>query len=71
VSQDADTWQQADADATAKQNAVNANDGASIAGGDVWRGSSAAIQFARNRASASSRNWSLTLQLATARQVRL
>jgi hypothetical protein len=71
VSQDADTWQVALSLAHANQKAINSNSPVSIAGYGVGHGSSKAIQFARNRGSASSSNWSLTLQLARASQVRL
>jgi hypothetical protein len=49
VIQDSQTKQSADADATAKQNVVNANVPVSIAGGDVNGGISSANQTATNR----------------------
>jgi hypothetical protein len=68
VDQSALTKQNADADATAKQNAVNANVPVSIAGGSVLGGSSSATQTADNSADASANNTSNTNQNADAKQ---
>ena len=68
VGQWAGTWQEADADAEAKQNAVNGNAPVAIAGGDVFGGSSTASQSADNSADADASNKALTLQLAFADQ---
>ena len=68
VDQSALTKQNADADATAKQDAVNANVPVSIAGGNVSGGSSSATQTADNSANASATNTSNTNQDATAKQ---
>ena len=62
------TFQRADADADADQNAVNGNAPVAIAGGDVHAGDSSAEQTANNRAAARARNESLTLQLLAALQ---
>jgi hypothetical protein len=68
VDQSALTKQDADADATAKQNAVNANVPVSIAGGNALGGSSSATQTADNSADASANNTSNTNQTANAKQ---
>jgi hypothetical protein len=68
VDQSALTKQNADADATAKQNAVNANVPVSIAGGNVSGGSSSATQTADNSADASANNTSNTNQTANPTQ---
>jgi hypothetical protein len=68
VVQDSTTKQKADADALAKQNAVNANVPVSIAGGDVLGGSSSATQTAWNNANADASNKSKTDQTANATQ---
>src|SRR5256714_1969515 len=68
VIQASDTKQNADADAKAKQNAVNANVPVSIAGGDVVGGSSSATQTADNNAVADASNKSKTDQTANATQ---
>jgi len=69
VGQNAVTAQNAEADADAKQNAVNANVPVTIAGGDVFGGSSSANQTASNRALAAAGNLALTSQTANATQV--
>ena len=68
VGQLALTAQNADADADAKQNAVNANTPVTIAGGDVETGSSSADQNAENEANAGAWNESDTVQLVSAEQ---
>src|SRR6266446_2421540 len=68
VDQSALTKQDANADATAKQNAVNANVPVSIAGGDVNGGISSANQTATNKADADATNKSNTDQTANATQ---
>jgi trimeric autotransporter adhesin len=68
VVQDSKTKQEADADALAKQNAVNANVPVSIAGSDVVGGSSSATQTADNNATADASNRSKTDQTANATQ---
>ncbi len=68
VGQLAVTAQNADADADAKQNAVNANAPVTIAGGDVYTGSSSADQNAENEANAGAWNESATVQLVSAEQ---
>src|SRR5205085_1342316 len=68
VDQSALTKQNADADATAKQNAVNANVPVSIAGHDVVGGSSSATQTADNGATADASNTSTTNQTANPSQ---
>src|SRR5439155_1169386 len=68
IDQSALTKQNADADAKAKQNAVNANVPVSIAGGNVSGGSSSADQTATNSADASANNDSKTNQAADATQ---
>jgi hypothetical protein len=68
VIQSSETKQKADADALAKQNAVNANVPVSIAGGDVVGGSSSATQTANNSANADASNKSKTDQTAYATQ---
>ncbi|MGH3061754.1 MAG: hypothetical protein ACRDNA_10130, partial [Gaiellaceae bacterium] len=69
VGQNAFTAQNADADADAKQNAVNANVPVTIAGGSVFGGTSSANQWASNTAGALSLNLAKTLQQAFATQV--
>jgi len=69
VGQNAFTAQNADADADAKQNAVNANVPVTIAGGSVFGGTSSANQWASNAAGALSFNLAKTLQQASATQV--
>ena len=69
VGQNAFTGQRADADADAKQNAVNANVPVTIAGGNVSGGSSSANQTASNTAGAAAGNLALTSQTANAAQV--
>ena len=69
VGQNAVTKQNAKADADAKQNAVNANVPVTIAGGDVFGGSSSANQTASNTAGSLSFNLGKTLQQAFATQV--
>jgi hypothetical protein len=69
VGQNAVTLQNAKADADANQNAVNANAPVTIAGGDVWGGSSSANQEASNGAYAAAGNAALTSQTANATQV--
>jgi hypothetical protein len=69
VGQSALTWQNAIADADAKQNAVNSNAPAITAGGSVYGGSSSANQFAGNAAKALSLNLAGTWQLASATQI--
>ena len=68
VDQSALTKQNADADATAKQDAVNANVPVSIAGHDVVGGSSSATQTAGNNADAIAANSSGTNQTANPTQ---
>ncbi|HEU4450505.1 MAG TPA: hypothetical protein VFR63_11080 [Gaiellaceae bacterium] len=68
VNQGAVTLQKADADADADQNAVNANVPVTIAGGNVYGGSSSANQWASNSAGALSFNLAKTLQQAFATQ---
>ncbi|HYY76400.1 MAG TPA: hypothetical protein VE644_08795, partial [Gaiellaceae bacterium] len=68
ISQGAWTGQDADAEADAKQNAVNGNAPVAIAGGNVFGGSSSASQTASNSADADASNKALTLQLAFADQ---
>ena len=69
VAQVALTKQDADADAIAKQNALNANVPVSIAGGSVIGGSSSATQTADNNAVADASNYSKTKQDATPTQI--
>jgi hypothetical protein len=69
VGQNAVTKQNADADADAKQNAVNGNAPVTIAGGSVFGGSSSANQTASNSAGAAAGNLALTSQTANATQV--
>ena len=69
LGQNAFTVQNADADADADQNAVNANVPVTIAGGNVFGGSSSANQWASNAAGALSFNLAKTLQQAFATQV--
>ena len=69
VGQNAVTAQNAKADADAKQNAVNANAPVTIAGGNVFGGSSSANQVASNAAKALAGNAAATKQNATATQV--
>jgi hypothetical protein len=69
VGQNAVTKQKADADADAKQNAVNANVPVTIAGGSVFGGTSSANQWASNAGGALSLNLAKTLQQAFATQV--
>ncbi|MGH3023567.1 MAG: hypothetical protein ACRDNI_07930 [Gaiellaceae bacterium] len=69
VGQNALTAQNAKADADANQNAVNANAPVTIAGGDVFGGSSSANQVASNSAGAAAGNIALTSQTANATQV--
>ncbi|HET9213845.1 MAG TPA: hypothetical protein VFN93_03755, partial [Gaiellaceae bacterium] len=69
VGQNALTFQNAKADADAKQNAVNANVPVTIAGGSVFGGSSSANQTASNAAGSLSFNLAKTLQQAFATQV--
>src|SRR5437763_994330 len=68
VVQASKTKQDANADALAKQNAVNANAPVGIAGGDVIGGSSSATQTAGNNANADANNYSKTNQDANAAQ---
>jgi hypothetical protein len=68
VGQAALTAQDAEADADAKQNAVNGNAPVTIAGGDVKTGSSSATQNAENEADADAKNASGTIQLVSAEQ---
>ena len=68
VDQSAVTKQDADAKATAPQDAVNANVPVSIAGGSVLGGSSSATQTADNSADASASNTSNTTQNANPTQ---
>src|SRR5205823_2109564 len=68
IDQAAVTKQDANADAKAKQNAVNANVPVSIADGNVSGGSSSADQTATNAADASADNNSKTKQTADATQ---
>ena len=63
------TKQDADSDATAKQNAVNANVPVSIAGGDVNSGPSSATQNANNTADSNASNKSDTKQTANPSQI--
>jgi hypothetical protein len=69
VGQNAVTKQNAEADADATQNAVNANVPVTIAGGSVYGGTSSANQWASNTAGALSLNLAKTLQQAFATQV--
>ena len=62
------TAQGAQADASAKQNAVNANVPVTIAGGDVKTGSSSATQSAANAADAQAGNSAATIQIVKAAQ---
>jgi hypothetical protein len=62
------TKQNADADAKAKQDALNANAPALVVGGDPSGGSSSATQDASNKADADASNKSKTDQSATATQ---
>src|SRR5439155_4857810 len=68
VIQASQTKQNADADAKAKQDAVNANVPVGIAGGDVVGGSSSATQTASNSADADASNNSKTDQTANTTQ---
>src|SRR5207247_573893 len=70
VAQESKTKQDADADALAKQNAVNANVPVSIAGHDVVGGSSSATQTADNNANADAPNKRTTDHSAYATQFR-
>ncbi len=69
VGQNAVTKQNAKADADAKQNAVNGNSPVTIAGKNVFGGSSSANQNASNKAAAAAGNLALTSQTANATQV--
>ncbi len=69
VVQEALTWQNANANANATQNAVNGNAPVTIAGGNVTGGPSSANQTAGNIAGALSLNLGKTWQQATATQV--
>jgi hypothetical protein len=69
LTQDAQTWQWANASATGTQNAVNGNAPVSIAGGNIAGGSSSATQNAVNGASATATNTSSTNQFGVASQV--
>ena len=69
VGQNAVTKQNAEADADAKQNAVNGNAPVTIAGGSVFGGSSSANQAASNSTGAAAGNIALTSQSAAATQV--
>ncbi len=68
IGQWAETKQDADADADAKQNAVNSNAPVSIAGDDITSGDSSANQLAVNDADAEAENKAFTGQLAVAKQ---
>jgi hypothetical protein len=68
IGQHALTLQGAWADADAYQNAVNGNAPVTVAGGNVYGGSSSANQFAGNAAKALSLNLAGTWQTATATQ---
>jgi hypothetical protein len=63
------TKQHADADAKAKQDALNANTPVGIAGGDVGGDSSSATQTASNNANADASNHSKTSQEADPQQI--
>ena len=69
VLQQATTWQNANANANAYQNAVNSNAPVTIAGGSVVGGNSSANQAAFNLGAALSFNLAGTLQQALANQV--
>jgi hypothetical protein len=69
IGQQAATWQNANANANAYQNAVNSNAPVTTAGGSVLGGSSSANQIAGNLGAALSLNLAGTLQQAFATQV--
>ncbi len=69
VAQQAATWQNANANANAYQNAINSNAPVITAGGNVSGGSSSANQIASNVGAALSLNLAATLQQALANQV--